>query len=39
MIYMDNSASTAPNEEILSSYLEVNRRFYANAASLHLAGR
>lgn len=39
MIYMDNSASTAPSEEILSSYLEVNRRFYANAASLHLAGR
>lgn len=39
MIYMDNSATTAPSEEILSSYLEVNRRFYANAASLHLAGR
>ena len=39
MIYMDNSATTAPSEEILSSFLEVNRRFYANAASLHLAGR
>lgn len=36
---MDNSATTAPSEEILSSFLEVNRRFYANAASIHLAGR
>lgn len=28
-----------PSEEVLSSFLEVNRRFYANPASLHLAGR
>lgn len=39
MIYFDNSATTMPSEEVLSSFMEVNRRFYANAASLHLAGR
>ena len=39
MIYFDNSATTAPSEEVLSSFTEVNRRFYANAASLHRAGK
>ena len=39
MIYLDNSATTAPDEEVLSSFIEVNRRFYANPASLHLAGK
>lgn len=39
MIYMDNSATTVPSEEVLSAYLAANRRFYANAASLHQAGR
>lgn len=39
MIYLDNSATTAPSEEVLSSFVEVNKRFYANAASLHRAGR
>ncbi len=36
---MDNSATTMPNEEVLSSFLEANRRYYANAASIHIAGR
>ena len=39
MIYLDNSAATAPSEEVLASFTEVNRRFYANAASLHRAGK
>jgi len=39
MIYLDNSATTAPNEEILTSFIEVNKRFYANPASLHHAGK
>lgn len=39
MIYFDNSATTEPSEEVLSSFVEVNKRFYANPASLHLAGR
>ncbi|MCZ2259725.1 cysteine desulfurase family protein [Sporosarcina sp. G11-34] len=39
MIYLDNSATTAPSEEVLSSFSEVNRRFYANPASLHRAGK
>lgn len=39
MIYFDNSATTIPKDEVLASFLEVNKRFYANPASLHLAGR
>lgn len=39
MIYFDNSATTEPKEEVLASFLEVNKRFFANPASLHSAGR
>lgn len=39
MIYLDNSATTAPKEEVLSTFVEVNKRFYANPASIHAAGR
>lgn len=39
MIYYDNSATTEPSEEVLTSFVEVNKRFYANPASLHVAGR
>lgn len=39
MIYFDNSATTEPKEEVLSSFVEVNKRFFANPASLHIAGR
>lgn len=39
MIYLDNSATTAPDEEVLSSFIEVNRRYFANPASLHLPGK
>lgn len=39
MVYLDNSATTLPDESVLASFLEVNRRFFANPASLHLAGK
>lgn len=39
MIYFDNSATTAPDEGVLTSFMEVNKRFFANPASLHLAGK
>lgn len=39
MIYLDNSATTAPSDDILSSYLEVNKRFFANPSSLHRLGK
>lgn len=39
MIYFDNSATTQPDEQILDSFAEANRRFFANPASLHKAGK
>lgn len=39
MIYFDNSATTAPDESVLNSFVEVNKRFFANPASIHLAGK
>lgn len=39
MIYLDNSATTVPNEEVLTSFIKVNQRFFANPASLHRAGK
>lgn len=39
MIYLDNSATTVPDESVLASFVEANRRFFANPASLHLAGK
>lgn len=39
MIYLDNSATTQPKEEVLSAFVEANKRFFANPASLHAAGR
>jgi len=39
MIYFDNSATTAPDESVLTSFIEVNKRFFANPASIHLAGK
>jgi cysteine desulfurase len=39
MIYLDNSATTAPDEGVLTSFIEVNKRFFANPASIHLAGK
>lgn len=39
VIYFDNSATTMPKETVLNSFVEANKRFYQNPASLHLAGR
>ncbi|MFD1927128.1 cysteine desulfurase family protein [Sporosarcina siberiensis] len=39
MIYLDNSATTVPSEEVLAAFVEANRKYYANPASLHLAGK
>lgn len=39
MIYLDNSATTLPSDDILTSFVEVNKRFYANPSSLHRLGK
>lgn len=38
MIYLDNSSTTKPYQEVLSSYMQVNERFFANPSSLHQLG-
>lgn len=38
MIYLDNSATTQPHEEVLKSFLAVNDQYYANPASIHAMG-
>ncbi|MBS4199992.1 cysteine desulfurase [Bacillus sp. FJAT-49732] len=38
MIYFDNSATTKPYEEVLDTFIKVNRDFYGNASSLHNFG-
>ena len=38
MIYLDNSASTIPEEDVLRSFTEASRMYFANPASLHVAG-
>ncbi|MBS4216828.1 cysteine desulfurase [Bacillus sp. FJAT-49711] len=38
MIYFDNSATTKPYEEVLDTYIKINRDFYGNASSLHNFG-
>ncbi len=38
MIYLDYSATTPPNEEILESFNKINRDFIGNANSLHKLG-
>ncbi|MBS4202575.1 cysteine desulfurase family protein [Lederbergia citrea] len=38
MIYLDNSATTRPNDEVLDAYIKVNENFFANASSLHNFG-
>lgn len=38
MIYLDNSATTKPDEQILKTFVQANERFYANPASLHEMG-
>lgn len=38
MIYLDNSATTKPDEQIMRTFIQANERFYANPASLHEMG-
>ncbi|MER2106176.1 MAG: cysteine desulfurase family protein [Solibacillus sp.] len=38
MIYLDNSATTKPLKEVLDTFLQVNELYYANPASIHVAG-
>ncbi|KIL53214.1 cysteine desulfurase [Jeotgalibacillus alimentarius] len=38
MIYLDNSATTKPHSEVVSSYIKVNEQYYANPSSNHTFG-
>ncbi|MBM7578955.1 cysteine desulfurase [Jeotgalibacillus terrae] len=38
MIYLDNSATTQPHPEVVSSYIKVNEQYYANPSSIHTFG-
>lgn len=38
MIYLDNSATTKPREEVLETFVKASAQFYANPASLHTLG-
>ena len=38
MIYLDNAATTAPNEDVLQAYLQANQSVYYNPNSPHKAG-
>ena len=39
MIYMDNAATTRPYDDVLETYMNVNKVYYANTSSIHQAGR
>lgn len=38
MIYLDNSATTIPDDDVLETFTRANLAYYANPASLHQAG-
>lgn len=38
MIYLDNSATTKPYEEVLDTFLKVSSEYYGNPSSLHEFG-
>ncbi|GKV69559.1 cysteine desulfurase [Sporosarcina sp. NCCP-2716] len=38
MIYLDNSATTMPADEVLRTFTEASRSYFANPASLHNEG-
>lgn len=38
MIYLDNSATTKPHEEVIKSFTQVNEQFFGNPSSLHELG-
>lgn len=39
MIYLDNSATTKPYEEVLKTFFEVNNNYYGNPASINKYGK
>ncbi|MCE7793334.1 cysteine desulfurase [Salipaludibacillus sp. CUR1] len=39
MIYFDNSATTVPYDEVINTFSEVSRSYFANPSSLHPLGR
>lgn len=38
MIYLDNAATTKPNQDVLDTFLKVNQTIYFNPSSPHKAG-
>jgi cysteine desulfurase len=38
MIYLDNSATTKPNREVLDTFVTVSEKYFANPSSLHSKG-
>nr|WP_289039354.1 cysteine desulfurase family protein [uncultured Allobacillus sp.] len=38
MIYLDNSATTKPDDSVVQSYTKVATDFFANPSSIHVAG-
>lgn len=38
MIYLDNSATTQVHDDVLTSFVQVNKQFFGNPASLHEMG-
>ena len=38
MIYLDHSATTKPNADVMKAFVQANERYYANPASLHEMG-
>ncbi len=37
-IYLDNSATTKPYEEVMQAFMAVNEQYYANPSSIHAMG-
>ena len=38
MMYLDNSATTKPYDEVLETYIKINRELFGNPSSLHNFG-
>ena len=38
MLYLDNSATTKPYKEVLSTYMKVTEEYFANPSSIHSLG-
>lgn len=38
MIYLDNSATTRVHDTVLESFIQVNKRYFGNPASIHAMG-